>query len=386
MNYDFDKITERKGNGAIKWHESGKTDVLEMGTADMDFESAPEIVEAFIERAKIGDFGYFQKSANYYDAIINWNLQRYGWQLTPEQINCCPGVIAGIGMCICALSKPGDAVLMDAPYFGPIAATIEDNDRKMISVPMKKFDDCWKIDFDLFEEILIREQVKIYVLVNPHNPTGKVYARAELEKIAEICENHGVYVISDEVHGNIIYDGSLVPYTSVAEAAKRHGIVVTSVTKGFNLQGLCYGLVIIENPELMERYKVELHRFDFDYSSNVFSTTAVEAAYTGGSKWLQSVTGYLKKNRDYAMSYIQKELPSIKVIAPQASYLLWLDCRSMNMDEDALKTFFLDKCKVGLNYGSKFGTEGAGYVRLNFACPMSILREALERIKTNLLP
>lgn len=384
MKYDFDKVMNRQSTGAIKWRESGQTDVLEMGCADMDFASAPEIIDALVKRAQVGDFGYFSKTDSYYKSIIDWNKNRYNWDINESQISSCPGTIAGIGICITAFTQPSDAVLMDGPFFNPIEGVIKDNNRKFVKSQMVIKDGRWEIDFDLFEDTILQNNVKAYVLVNPQNPTGKVYTRDELIKVGEICDKHGVIVISDEVHGNITYDVPHVPYIQVNEVNKHHGIVVTSVTKAYNLQGLCYGILIFENEELLAKYNAELHKLDFDFSSNLFSMTALEAAYSEGTPWLEQLVAYLKENRDYVVNYIHEHFPKIKVIAPQASYLMWLDCTDMDMNEAQLKNFFQNKCKVGFNYASKFGETGKPYARLNFACPRSILEEAMKRIEAQI--
>lgn len=379
MQYDFDKKINRKANGSIKWHESGCEDVIEMGTADMDFETATEIVDALIECAKAADFGYMLKPESYYDAIIEWNRDNYGWELNKENIADCPGMMSGIGMALRALSRPGDVLLVDSPFFGPIPEIARNNGLEVVTVPLIHRGDGWEPDLVRFEMAIMTYNVKFFALVNPQNPTGRVYRRKELEEIASICYKYGVTVISDEVHGTIVYDGELIPFTSVSEEAKKCGIVLTSATKGFNLQGLTYGLFITENPNFMEKYKKELHKLDFDYSSNIFSVAAIEAAYSKGGDWLKQLTEYLRGNRDYAVKYIKERIPKIYVDKPEATYLLFMDCSALQMNEPELKRFFNEQCGVEFNYGSKFGARYCA--RMNFACRRELLAEALERME-----
>lgn len=379
---NFDRVINRKNTNSKKWDIYEDKDIIAMGSADMDFESAACIRDALIAKAGKALFGYEGQSKEYFESIINWNRRVYDYRVERSWLSNVPGVIMGIRLCIDTFSNSGDAILMHSPYFNPLVTVIEKSGRKFVSSSLKLANDHYEIDFEDFEKKITEFKVKIYLLVNPQNPTGKVYSEEELCKIGEICEKHNVVVISDEVHCNVLYDNHTHhPYTAINGVNASHGILVTSVTKGFNLQGLTYGILIIPNPVYRQMFEETIRSYDLDYATNIFSMTAVIAAYDKGSEWLSQLNEYLLGNLNYLTEYIEKNISAIKVIRPQASYLVWLDMRELGLPPKALKKLFLEEAKVGFTFGEDFGKDGEGFERLNFACSRIVLNEALNRIK-----
>jgi cystathionine beta-lyase len=379
----FDKIINRRNTNSLKWEKYGDIkDIIAMGSADMDFESATCIRDALINKAAKAMYGYEARSEEYFESIINWNKRLYNYKIEKAWLSNVPGVFAGIHLALETFSKCGESVLMHSPHFGPLVRVIEKCKRKLVTSPLKLIKDQYEIDFEDFENKIIENNVKMFVLVNPQNPTGKVYTKEELIRIGEICEKYKVIVISDEVHCNTLFDNNIhYPYTAVNEVNADHGIVITSITKAFNVQGLTYGILIIPNLTHRQMFEKAIQSYDWDFATNIFSMAAVIAAYNNGSEWLQQVNEYLLENLNYITKYIDKNIPAIKVIRPQGSYMVWLDMRVLGLSPEELKILLLQKAKVAFTFGEEFGEEGQGFERLNFACPRKILEEALVRIK-----
>lgn len=379
--HQFDEIINRRNTNSKKWDAYKDNDIIVMASADMDFKSATCIRDALVKKAEEAMYGYEGKSDGYYESIINWNKRIYDYDIEQSWLTNVPGVNLGVRLCIDTFTNPGDTILMHSPYFSPFLTEIDKSKRKLVTSSLKLINDQYEMDFLDFENKIIENKVKMFIFVSPHNPTGKVFTKEELQKIGEICDKHDVIVLSDEVHCNVLFDDHVhYPYTAVNDVNANHGIIITSITKGFNVQGLTYGILIIPNPVYRQMFEETVMGYNLDYATNIFSMASVVAAYNEGKEWLDQLNEYLLGNLNYLTEFIENKIPSIKVIRPQASYLVWLDMRQLGLTPDEMKKIFLEEAKVAFSFGEEFGIDGEGFQRLNFACPRRVLKEALERI------
>lgn len=378
----FDEKIMRIGTNSIKWDRYNDKEIIAMGTADMDFKAPKCVTEALIERSKLGIFAYEIKSESYYSSIVDWYKKRYPWNIKSDWISNSPGIWAGVRICVDSFTNLGEKILAHSPTFHPINDIVEKSGRVLIQSSLVLNDGYYSIDFVDFENKIVENNVKMFILVNPHNPSGRVFTIEELTKIGEICNKHNVLVLSDEVHSGIVYEGHKhIPYASISQGLAMNSIVITAVSKAFNLQGLTHGILIIPNKKLLDTYNSSLTGYDFDFAVNVFSLAAVKAAYAGGELWLDELNIYLQRNLDFLINYFKVNIPKIKVIKPEGSYMVWLDCRDLNLDDVELEDFFINNAKVALTFGSGFGVDGKGFARINIGCSKELLSEALDRIK-----
>ncbi|MDH6602917.1 cystathionine beta-lyase [Bacilli bacterium PM5-9] len=378
--YDFDKIIDRRKYHSIKY-KNLDDEYLMMGTADMDFESATEIKEALIKKAQQGIYGYEFKTKEYYNSIINWYSRHYNWNIKQEWIYNSPGIWTGLRICIDTFTKKSDKILVNGPVFHPIHAIIEKSEREMVVNELVRKDNHYEIDFIDFEKQL-QSGIKLFVLINPQNPTGRIFNYDELLKIAKLCLKYNVLIISDEVHGNITFDNNkFIPIASIDEKIAQNTITISSVSKAYNLQGLTYAYLIMPNKKHQEEYNNSLQGYDLDFATNIFSMSALQSAFDFGDEWLNELNKYLQKNLDFLQTFIEKNIPSIKVIRPEGSYLVWLDVSSLNLNADELEKLFIEKGKMYFSFESSFGLNDGNYLRLNFGCSRVILKRALDRIK-----
>ncbi|PWW07595.1 MalY/PatB family protein [Mangrovibacter plantisponsor] len=381
----FDKIINRADSASIKWGRYQQHDIISFGTADMDFESPACIREALIKKAESGLYAYEYKPEGYYQAVTGWFSERYNWKIRQEWLTNCPGMWALLSLCLQAYTMPGDKVLIHAPHFHPAISVIEGAGRKVVTQRLDFDGAGYRFDPEAFETILTAENVSLFFLVNPHNPTGYLFTRNELMRIADICDRQGVMVVSDEINSYLIYDDAdFVPYGSISDKSRGNSVTLTSPSKAFNLQGLTYAIGIIPNKEQWEKLEQVRIGMDFDFATNIFSIEATAAAYRDGKEWLLRLNRYLQANLDYMESYIKVNLPQIKLIRPGGGYIAWLDFRELGLTPDTLRQTILDKARVGLTWGETFGQEGHGFERLNFACPRATLKEGLERLRLGL--
>ncbi|MGI5840556.1 MAG: MalY/PatB family protein [bacterium] len=385
MKYDFDKPISRVNTASIKWDgirtpESGG-DILPLGLADMDFLSPPAVTDAIIDRAKHGAFGYTLKTDNYFKAITEWMKRRFGWSVRPEWISHNFGVLTSISFVLHVITEPGDKVVIQSPTFHPLIQVTEDNDCVPVINPLRCNGGRYEMDFDDLAK-KIDGKTKVMLLCSPHNPVGRVWTREELTRLGEICQKHNLLVISDEVHSGIIFPGHRhTPFAGLSEDTAQRTFVCTAPSKAFNLAGLCWSIMIIPNADLREKYVAALKKFYFNFGANLFGTVATEAAYNKGDDWLDELTEYVKANLEYVKEYLRQHIPQIKVIEPEGTYLVWLDCRDLGMNSQELEEFFRQKAGVLFTQGYAFGQDGEGFVRLNVGCPRPLLAEGLERIK-----
>ncbi len=382
MNYDFDKVIDRTGTAAVKldgmeatW---GRTDLIPLWVADMDFETAPFVTEAIRQRLDNGILGYTCKPDSYYNAITNWVKQRYDLLVEKEMITFVPGIVPGIGMAMNCFTQPGDKVLIQPPVYHPFSWVTERNHRTVITNPLRWEDGMYRMDLEDFRAKV--KGCKLFILCNPHNPGGVVWKEEELQAIADICHEEGVLVFSDEIHADLtLPPHKHRPFAAVSEKARMNSVTFMSPSKAFNMPGLSASHVLIFNDELRERFRTYMDAGELDMG-HAFAFLSVEAAYSHGTEWLDQCLTYIQGNIDYVDAYLQAHAPKIKVIRPEASYLVWLDCRELGLRQKALNDFFVEKAHLALNDGAMFGKEGIGFMRLNVGSPRCIIEKAMEQL------
>ncbi len=382
MKYHFDEVIDRNGTSAIKleglkefW---GRTDLIPLWVADMDFATAPFVTEAIQKRCENPVLGYTSKPDSYYQAIIRWNQERYGLDIEKEMINFVPGIVPGIGMALNTFTEKGDKVMIQSPVYGPFSWLNIRNDRVLVTNPLKLVDGMYRMDMEAFREQI--KGCKVFILCNPHNPGGVVWNNEELQEVADICYEEGVLVFSDEIHADLTLPPlKHRPFAMISEKARMNSITFMSPSKAFNMPGLTASHVLIFNPRLRRKFHKFMETCEFDLG-HVFAFLAVEAAYSHGTEWLDQCLAYIQGNIDYVDVFTKQNTPKIKVIRPQASYLVWLDCREMECSQEDLVDFFVDKAHLALNDGVSFGAEGEGFMRLNVATPRSVLERAMSQL------
>jgi len=397
MPFDFDQVFSREDTSATKWgmmqdeHDPfvshptdlfrGEHRVLPMWVADMDFASPPPVVEALIARAQHGIYGYTYRSDTYNQAVVNWMNKRYGWKILPEWICATPGVVPALNLLVRTFVAPGERVLVQPPVYYPFFSAIKNNGGEIAENPLLFEDGRYRMDFRGLEKIASDPRVKMAILCSPHNPVGRVWTADELLRFGEICLRNNVLVVSDEIHGDLIYPGyKFVPLANLSNELAQNAIVCTAPSKTFNLAGLKASNIIIPNATLREKFDRTILNNGL-LGMNAFSAVAVEAAYNHGDEWLEEMLKYVEGNLRYLQEFISQHIPQLSVIEPEGTYLVWLDCRRLELDRAGLRRLFLNEAKVYLDEGSIFGAQGEGFQRINIACPRSILTDALERIR-----
>lgn len=385
---DFDELINRRNTGCVKWdgikEVYGREDVLPLWIADMDFKSEQRVIDAIIDRANHGVFGYPMASGKTFKPFIDWNKRRNNLIIDPDWIITCPGVAAGFCQAVLAFTKVGEKVMIQTPVYPPFHAAVKNNNRVMIENELVEDDGYYTIDFDDFEKKIKDNDVKLFILCNPHNPVGRVWTKEELEKMAEICLKYDVKIFSDEIHSDLmLYGNKFTSLLSMDEKYKKVLIAAMAPSKTFNIAGLVASIMII--PE--EGIRNELKQISGALATeglNIFGYTALEAAYKYGEQWLEEVLMYMELNADYMDDFIKQNMPEIKYKKPEGTYLGWLDFRNIFSSQDKLDNFLINKAKVGLNSGITFGKNGEGFARINLGCQKSILIKALNRIKNEL--
>lgn len=382
MKYDFDKVIDRSGTDAVKldgmkeiW---GRTDLIPLWVADMDFATAPFITEAIRKRCENPVMGYTCKPEGYYQSIIRWVKERYRLEVEKEMINFVPGIVPGIGMAMNALTEVGDKVLIQPPVYHPFSWLTERNGRTLVNNPLKWEDGMYRMDMEAFRRQI--KGCKLFILCNPHNPGGVVWKEEELYEVAELCHEEGVLVFSDEIHADLTLPPHRHrPFATVSEKARMNSVTFMSPSKAFNMPGMTASHVLIFNPELRRRFRLYMDACELDLG-HAFAFLSVKAAYSHGTEWLDQCLAYIQRNIDFVDGFLKEHAPKIKVVRPQASYLVWLDCREMGLSQAALNDFFVTSARLALNDGAMFGREGVGFMRLNVASPRSVIEEALHRL------
>lgn len=384
MSFNFNKIIDRTNNFSAKWSEMnknfGSNDLLPMWVADMDFLTAPCIMEALKDRLEQGIFGYTTRPSSYNESIVNWLDNRFSWKIKKEWLMFSPAVITSISLLIQNLTQKNDKIMIQEPVYSPFHNIVELNERDLVISPLIKLDDgSYIMDYEDIEAKI--KDVKIFILCNPHNPVGRVWTREELTRLGQICLKHNVIVISDEIHSDIILKNHKhIPFASISKEFCKNTITCMAPTKTFNLAGLQSSFLVMSNPYYYEVMDRAFSTLDIK-RNNAFSLVATEAAYNYGEDWLDELIKYIEDNVDFAIEYIKTNIPKLKVKKPEGTYLLWVDFNGLNVDEKDLKDALINKGKVALNSGSSFGIGGDGYYRINLACPRAMVLEALKRIE-----
>lgn len=381
--WDFDEIVDRSGTWSIKYGRAHQGQIP-MWIADMDFRTAPAVSSALRERLNQDVLGYTSIPEVFQDIIVDWETDKHHWPVKKEWIAYCPGVITSINQAYLAFTRPGDSIIVQPPVYDHFRMYAERLGRQVIDNPLIFDGNRYRMDFDGLEKLL-DGNVKMLVLCNPHNPCGIVWDEEILRHLASICRQKGVIVISDEIHGDLTMPGKRhIPFCSVSDDAASIGLVFTGPTKAFNLAGIgMTAYCIIPNEDLREPYLKQLNDVKLN-EPPLASLVATIAAYTQGAPWLQSLREYLQGNIKEVMDFFSTNNLGIKAIKPEASFLVWLDCRSMGLTQDELMHFFSDKAKLLLSDGASYGFGGEGFVRMNIGCPRSIVKDALSRIRNAL--
>lgn len=381
MIHNFDECIDRRGTESKKWDTYG-ADVIPMWIADTDFKCPQPVVAAMVKRAEHGIYGYPVTSRHFDEAIANWQQKRFGWEVDPEWVEYTPAVVPAIIFALRAFTQPGDHVVLQMPAYHPFHQIIPDNGRLIAANELQLQAGRYVIDFADLEWKLSHPRARLFLLCNPHNPVGRCFTREELLAIGNLCLKHNVLVVADEIHADIIYAGQRhIPFAALSAEFANNCIVCVNPSKTFNIAGVRTGAAITPNKALRE----QLHESVVNnkaYGRTVFGTLPVEVAYNECDYYADQLMIYLQGNLDYLLEYFAARIPVIKVIKPEATYLIWLDCRALNMPPAALQAFFLKQAKVALNEGSTFGQSGTGFMRLNIACRRAVLAEALRRIET----
>lgn len=384
MNYNFDQVSDHRDDGSIRWEQpSDRDDIIGMGTADMDFECAPCIQEALRAVAEENIYHYKFKPEGYYQSVIRWFREKYGLEIKKDWMSNVPGTIGAIRLVLERFSGKGDYILMQTPYFAPLKNTIIGAGQHFLENPMLERNGRFEIDFADFEEKIRINRPSVFLLVNPQNPTGRVFTMEELNRMVEICAEYDVKILSDEVHFLVTYeDHKHIPILAVSETARKIAIQIFSYSKGFNIMSLPHGIVLISDEEMQKQWTEFLAPYSFGYASNSFAIAAVTTAAGGAAdEWLIQVNDYLSKNRELFLSEVERRKLPLRPLKPEAGFLFWIDCRESGIAPEILGEMFMEKAGIRLNNGLDHGEVGRGFVRLNFAVTKAQLLEALDRME-----
>ena len=383
MNYDFNQVIDRRGTDAIKLEEMksiwGRTDLIPLWVADMDFATPPFVLDAVKNRCEHPILGYTGKSESYYQSIIDWVAKRHGMTITAEEINYVPGIVAGLGMALNCFTKPGDKVMIMTPVYPPFSWLPSRNQRELVTCPLLLENGEYHLNLDYLSTHC--DDVKVLILCNPHNPGGVVWKREELEALADFCADNNILVFSDEIHADLtLPPHKHIPFAMVSKKARQNSITFMAPSKTFNMPGVAASHTIIFNKGLREQFEAHLAAGELN-AGHVFAFDAVKAAFNQGEEWLDQCLAYIQANIDYVDNFLKTHTPKIKAMRPQASFLVWLDCRDLGLSQEALTKFFADEAGLALNDGATFGKEGIGFMRLNIASPRVILEKAMSQLE-----
>ncbi|MGN0339094.1 MAG: MalY/PatB family protein [Lachnospira sp.] len=384
-NLDFDRIVNRKNTGCLKYDFAVQRhmpeDVLPLWVADMDFETSSYIQDALVERTSHGIFGYSEALSGYYDALKGWMLRRHNWDIKEEWVIKTPGVVFALAQAVKAYTNEGDSVIIQAPVYYPFYEVIRDNGRVVVSSDLVLGEDnYYHMDLEDFEDKVVKNNVKLFLLCNPHNPVGRVWRADELKAVGQICLRHGVIVVSDEIHEDFALTRKHQVFADIDSSFAAITVTCTAPSKTFNIAGLLLSNIIISDAGLRRKFR---HAVDAAGISQLgtLSLTACEAAYRYGDEWYEAMISYLKENVAYVRDYVEKNIPEVTMVNHEGTYLLWLDFRKTGLGVDELEDVIINRAKLWLDSGRIFGKCGEGFQRINAACPRSILTEALRRIQ-----
>lgn len=381
MKYDFDEIIDRRGTNCVKWDSAENPDVLPMWVADMDFRTAPAIIDALRRRVDHGIFGYTRVPQSYYDAVTGWFSRRHGWNIDKDWIIYTSGVVPALSAIIKALTVPGDKVLIQTPVYNCFFSSIRNNGCEIVESPLVYADNTYSIDFEDLERKASDPKVKTMILCNPHNPAGRVWSRDELIRIGEICIRHDVVVIADEIHCELVMPGyEYTPFASISEEFSRHSVSCVSPSKAFNIAGLQIANIVCVDAG---------RRAGIDRAINInevcdvnpFGVIALQIAYNEGAEWLDQLLEYIHGNYEYMCSFCEEHLPDFPITKLEGTYLVWMDCRKFGLSSAELEKVLIQDAKLWLNAGTMYGKDGEGFMRWNIACPRARMIEGLKRFE-----
>lgn len=378
MKYDFDKTIDRRATNSYKW-DSAPEGVLPMWVADMDFRTAPAIIDALQKRVAHGIFGYTRVPDAYYDAVTSWFSRRHGWDIDREWIIYTSGVVPAVSAVIKALTVPGDKVIVQTPVYNCFFSSIRNNGCEIVSNPLRRTADTYEMDFDALERCAADPRAKVMLLCNPHNPAGRVWTPDELTRLGNICLRNGVTVVADEIHCELVYQGfKYTPFASLSDAFLHRSVTCVSPSKAFNIAGLQIANIVAFDNDLRSRIDKAININEV-CDVNPFGVAATIAAYNEGEEWLNQLVDYLHGNYEAMAELCRRELPEFPITRLEGTYLVWMDCSSLGMPSDALEHALLDDARLWLNAGTMYGAEGEGYMRWNIACPRSVMLDGLNR-------
>ncbi|KKI89960.1 cystathionine beta-lyase [Bacillus sp. SA1-12] len=380
----FDEVLNRKNSNSVKWDTKrifGMDDVLPMWVADMDFKAPDEVLDALHSRVEHGIFGYTIPGAKTEQAIQNWLKTRHNWEIDTSIITYSPGIVTAISMAIQAYTGPDDKIVVQPPVYYPFFEVAKKHNREVLyNQLLLNNNHRYDIDFEDLEAKLSDPMTKMFILCNPHNPSGRVWRKEELERIGELCIKHDVLIVSDDIHSDLLlFDSQYTPIASINNDIADRTITCIAPSKTFNLAGLQASAILILNDTLKRKYNAALQLYGL-FTLNTLGTDAMEAAYTHGTKWLDELIDYLQGNILFIEDFLKEHLPELKVMRPEATYLVWLDVRYLKKTDKEIKELLLKKGKLGLESGSKFGENGAGFLRMNIACPRELVKDGLNRL------
>ena len=385
MKYDFDTVIDRNHTNCLKYDfktERGmEEDVVPLWVADMDFQTLPEIRSRLQEVVSHGIFGYSDGKEDYFTAVQGWYARHFGWEIKKEWLIKTPGVVYAIAAAVAAYTNEGDAVLIQQPVYYPFGQMIRENKRKLVNNPLQQRDGHYEIDFADFEQKIVEHHVKLFLLCSPHNPVGRVFEEWELKKLGDICIRHHVIVLSDEIHSDFTYPGHTHHvFASLGEVYANQCVICTAPSKTFNLAGLQISNILIPNEKLRHAFESAVTRTGYS-QAGIMGLVATQAAYEHGDEWVAELKAYLYENLNFVREYLKENLPQIRLIEPEGTYLLWLDFGGLGLTEKELEELVVKKAKLWLDRGAVFGAEGRGFERINIACPRSTLKQALDQLK-----
>lgn len=381
---DFDTVIDRKGTRSLKYDfavRRGKPkDVLPLWVADMDFQTSSYITDALEDMVKHGVFGYSESEEHYFGAVQNWMERHYNWHVKESWMTKTPGIVFALAMAVKAYTQENDAVLIQPPVYYPFKEVVEDNHRRLVNNTLVLGGDgTYTIDYEDFEKKIIEENVKLFILCNPHNPVGRVWTKEELERLGDICLKHGVFVVSDEIHADFVFERKHTVFSEVKEAYRDISMICTSPSKTFNIAGLQISNIFISNPEKATAFRRQVAAAGYS-QVGLPGLVACEAAYRYGDEWLEGVLAYIKANAEFTRAYLQEHLPRVKMTKLEGTYLVWLDFRDYGLTDKELDEKILNQAGLWLDSGAVFGKCGEGFQRINIACQRKTLQQALDRL------
>lgn len=384
-NVNFDEIIERKGTDCLKYDFAKRRglpeDVLPLWIADMDFRTSSYVEDALIDRTKHGIFGYSEVQEDYFRAVAGWMNRHHNWNVEPGWLIKTPGVVFALAMAVKAYTEVGDCVLIQQPVYYPFSEVIEDNERVIVSNDLYLgTDNRYHIDFEDFEKKIVEHHIKLFLLCNPHNPSGRVFTKEELTKLGDICLKHGVIVVSDEIHNDFVFKGEHTVFASVKKEYEDISIICTSPSKTFNLASMLISNIFIPNKKLKSKFRHEVDAAGIS-QLGVLGLEAAKAAYEKGDEWYEKMMAYVRENIEYVKKYVEEHMPGVKVIDGEGTYLVWLDFRATGIEAEELDHRIIYDAKLWLDSGKIFGETGLGFQRINVATPRKIVTECLERIR-----